>query len=221
MSNSVRLHRWQPTRLLHPWDSPGKNTGMGCHFLLQGMKMKSESEVAQSCLTFRYPVDCVAYQAPPSMGFSRQEYWSGLPFPSPGPCRYFWPNYYQHIFAFSTAFSLSLFLAVPWGLHNLSSPGLQQWKSPVLTTELPGNSLFQSNLCSMNLFFLTITFCYRFKISFSFPICLVYSISFQNFLLKKSFSSSSLSSMFSFSTIPITISFFPPVLSKRYGIFSL
>ena len=107
MSNSVRLHRWQPTRLLHPWDSPGKNSGVGCHFLLQGMKMKSESEVAQSCLTFRYPVDCVAYQAP-SMGFSRQEYWSGLPFPSPGPCRYFWPNYYQHIFAFPTAFSLSL-----------------------------------------------------------------------------------------------------------------
>ena len=48
MSNSVRPHRRQPTRLPCPWDSPGKNTGVGCHFLLQFMKVKSESEVAQS-----------------------------------------------------------------------------------------------------------------------------------------------------------------------------
>ena len=48
MSDSVRPHRWQPTRLPHPWDSPGKNTGVGCHFLLQCMEVKSESEVAQS-----------------------------------------------------------------------------------------------------------------------------------------------------------------------------
>ena len=58
MSDSVRPHRRQPTRLLCPWDSPGKNTGVGCHFLLQYMKMKSESEVAQSCLTIRNPMDC-------------------------------------------------------------------------------------------------------------------------------------------------------------------
>ena len=45
MSDSVRPHKWQPTRLPRPWDSPGKNTGVGCHFLLQGMKVKSESEV--------------------------------------------------------------------------------------------------------------------------------------------------------------------------------
>ena len=48
----------QPTRLPHPWDSPGKNTGVGCHFLLQCMKVKSESEVTQSCLTLRNPMDC-------------------------------------------------------------------------------------------------------------------------------------------------------------------
>ena len=42
----------------HPWDSPGKNTGVGCHFLLQCMKMKSESEIAQSCPTLRNPMDC-------------------------------------------------------------------------------------------------------------------------------------------------------------------
>ena len=57
MSDSVRLHRQQPTRLHHPWDSPGKNTGVGCHCLLQGMKGKSESEVAQSCPTLRDPMD--------------------------------------------------------------------------------------------------------------------------------------------------------------------
>ena len=132
MSNSVRPHRQQPTRLLSLWDSPGKNTGVGCHFLLQCMKVKSESEVSQSCLTPSDPTDCsppgssvhgifqarvlewgarafsdtycshvlkclslscvqlfvtpstVASQAPLSMEFSRQEYWNGLPFPSPG-----------------------------------------------------------------------------------------------------------------------------------------
>jgi len=58
MSNSVRPHRRQPIRLLRPWDSPGKNTGVGCHFLLQCMKVKSESEVAQLCLTLSDPMDC-------------------------------------------------------------------------------------------------------------------------------------------------------------------
>ena len=58
MSDSVRTCRWQPTRLPHPWDSPGKNTGVGCHFLLQCMKVESESEVAQSCSTLSGPMDC-------------------------------------------------------------------------------------------------------------------------------------------------------------------
>ena len=58
MSDSVRPHRRQPTRLPRPWDSPGKNTGVGCHLLLQCMKVKSESEVAQSCPTLSDPVDC-------------------------------------------------------------------------------------------------------------------------------------------------------------------
>ena len=58
MSDSVQPHRWQPTRLPHPWDSPGKNTGVDCHFLLQCMKVKSESEVAQSCPTLSDPMDC-------------------------------------------------------------------------------------------------------------------------------------------------------------------
>ena len=58
MSDSVESHSWQPTRLLRPWDSPSKNTGVGCHFLLQCMKVKSECEVAQSCPTLRNPMDC-------------------------------------------------------------------------------------------------------------------------------------------------------------------
>ena len=110
-----------------PWDSPGKNTGVGCHCLLQCMKVKSESEVAQSCPTPSDPMDCSlpgppvhgifpgkstgvgchcllpssaaakslqscptlcdprdgSPPGPPSLGFSRQEHWSGLPFPSP------------------------------------------------------------------------------------------------------------------------------------------
>ena len=69
-----------PWTVVHPWDSPGKNTGVGCHFLLQCMKVKSESEseVTQSCLTLSDPMDCS-----PPMGFSRQEYWSRVPLPSP------------------------------------------------------------------------------------------------------------------------------------------
>ena len=54
----MRPHRRQPTRLPRLWDSPGKNTGVGCHFLLQCMKVKSESEVAQSCPTLHDPMDC-------------------------------------------------------------------------------------------------------------------------------------------------------------------
>ena len=56
--NSVQPHRRQPTRLHRPWDSPGKNTGVGCHFLLQCMKVKSEREVAQLCATLHDPMDC-------------------------------------------------------------------------------------------------------------------------------------------------------------------
>ena len=58
MSDSVRPHRRQPTRLPCPWDSPGKNTGVSCHFLLQCMKVKTESEVDQSCPTLSDPMDC-------------------------------------------------------------------------------------------------------------------------------------------------------------------
>ena len=82
MSDSVRPHRWQPTRLPRPWDSPGKNTGVGCHFLLQCMKVKVKVKSLSRVRLLAIPWT-VARQAPPSMGFSRQEYWSGVPLPSP------------------------------------------------------------------------------------------------------------------------------------------
>ena len=64
MSDSARPHRWQPTRLPRPWGSPGKNSGVGCHFLLQYMKVKSESEVAQSCPTLRDPMQPTSLLCP-------------------------------------------------------------------------------------------------------------------------------------------------------------
>ena len=83
MSNSVRSQRQQPTRLPHPWDSPDKNTGVGCHFVLQCMKVKAKSLSRVRLLATPWTA---AHQAPPSMGFSRREYWSGVPLPSPVGC---------------------------------------------------------------------------------------------------------------------------------------
>ena len=68
-----------PPRLPRPWDSPGKNTGVGCHFLLQCMKVKVKLLSRVQLLVTPWTA---AYQAPLSMGFSRQEYWSGVPLPS-------------------------------------------------------------------------------------------------------------------------------------------
>ena len=64
MSDPQGPHGLQPTRLLCPWDFPGKNTGVGCHFLLQCMKVKRESEVAQSCPTLSDPMDRILPDSP-------------------------------------------------------------------------------------------------------------------------------------------------------------
>ena len=82
VSDSVQSHRRQLTRLPRPWDSPGKNTGVGCHFLLQCMKVKMKVKSLSRVHLFATPWTA-AYQALPSTGFSRQEYWSRLPLPSP------------------------------------------------------------------------------------------------------------------------------------------
>ena len=81
VSDSVRTQRLEPTRLPHPWASPGKNIGVGCHFLLQRMKVKSESEVVQSCPTLHDPMDC-SLPGSSVHGIFQQEYWSGVPLPA-------------------------------------------------------------------------------------------------------------------------------------------
>ena len=82
MSDSVRPHRQQATRLPCPWDSPGKNTGVGCHFLLQCMKLKVKGKLLSRAQTLSDPMDC-SLPGSSVHGFSRQEYWSGVPLPSP------------------------------------------------------------------------------------------------------------------------------------------
>ena len=78
----MRPHRWQLIRLPCPWDSPGKNTGVGCHFLLQCLKVKSESEVAQLCPTLSDPVDC-SLPGSSVHGIFQARVLEWLPFPSP------------------------------------------------------------------------------------------------------------------------------------------
>ena len=107
MSDSVRPHRRQPTRLPRPWDSPGKITGVGCHFLLQCMKV--QSEVAQWCLTLSDPMDC-SLPVSSIHGFSRQEYWSGVPFPNKAQTI---PSQIMSLLCFCL-FSLSLFSSSCW-----------------------------------------------------------------------------------------------------------
>ena len=87
MSDSVRPHRWQPTRLPRPWDSPGKNTGVGCHFLLRCMKVKSESEVAQSFLALSDPMDFSQPGTSSTHGIfqARVLEWSAIAFSSDQP----------------------------------------------------------------------------------------------------------------------------------------
>ena len=135
----MRPQRWQPTRLPHPWDSPGKNTGVGCHFLLQCMKLKSESEVAQLCPTLRDPMDCSLpgssihgiFQARVlewgAIAFSRM--WLVLSFSAQQPrasvllwlyALFLWLVSYYH--GFSITFLISLEIHVPlrlskWSFH--------------------------------------------------------------------------------------------------------
>ena len=78
----VQPHRRQPTRLPHPWNFPGKNTGVGCHSFSNAWKGKVKVK-SLSCVWLLATPWTADYQGPPTMGFSRQEYWSGVPLPSP------------------------------------------------------------------------------------------------------------------------------------------
>ena len=107
----VRPHRRQPTRLPHPWDFPGKNTGVGCHFLLQCMRVKNESEVAQLCQSLSDPVDC-SPPGSPIHGIFQVRVLEWVPLPSPNKHTNV-PNYVPlnsswYLYSVITLYSLQL-----------------------------------------------------------------------------------------------------------------
>ena len=136
MPDSVQPQRQQPTWLRRPRDSPGKNSGVGCHFLLQCMKAKSKSEIAQSCPTPSNPLEqtpwTAAHQAPLSMGLSRQEYWSGVPLPIHGIKRL--PTEWQKIFAshISDKVLVSRLYREPLKLNNKKTNPIQNGQTTLI-----------------------------------------------------------------------------------------
>ena len=136
MSESVQPHRRQPTRLPRPWDSPGKNTGVGCHFLLQCMQVKSQSEVAQLCPTLSDPMDCslpgssihgifqarvlewdaIAFSSHTSYALSIWAYKSGV--------REISSPVFEVLLKYSPIHS---FMYVPWLLSHYNNKGEQLW----------------------------------------------------------------------------------------------
>ena len=136
MSDSVRPHRRQPTRLPYPWDSLGKNTGVRCHLLLQCMKVKNESELTQSCPTLSDPMDC----RPPGSSIhgilqARVLEWGATAFSTrkPGMLQFMGSRTVGH----DGATSLSLFTFMHWR---------RNWQpTPVF---LPGESQGQGSLVS-------------------------------------------------------------------------
>ena len=132
----MQPHRRQPTRLLRSWDSPGKNTGVGCHFLLQRTKMKSESEVAQLCPTPSDPMDC-SLQGSSIHGIFRQEYWSGVSLPS----LTVWATRRQ-IFKYPDGIIFSHLILekiIGKGICKVEPKGMQFWKQSDLWTEERGS----------------------------------------------------------------------------------
>ena len=127
---TLRPHRQQPARLPRPWDSPGKNTGVGCHFLLQCRKVKSESEVAQSCPTFSDPMDCSPPGSFSSVAQSCPALCNPMNCSTPGlPVHHQLPEFTQiHVHRVSDAIQPS---------HPLSSP------SPPAPNPSQHQSLFQ------------------------------------------------------------------------------
>ena len=116
----MRPHRRQPSRLPRPWDSPGKNTGVGCHFLLQCMKVKSESEVAQSCPTLSNPKDCsLSGSSVHGIFQARVLEWGAIAFSGYRPelCSYF--------IIMKPSWAISLFQALLLLLCSLASDFLQ------------------------------------------------------------------------------------------------
>ena len=114
--DSVLPHRRQPTRLPRPWNSPGKNTGVGCHFLLQCMKVKSEREVAQSCPTLSDPMDCSLPGSSIHEIFqARVLEWSAIAFSEGGVYQYS-----NHSLEFLLHSATNLLCACPQGISLLN-----------------------------------------------------------------------------------------------------
>ena len=143
MSDSVWPHRRQPTRLPRPWGSPGKNTGVGCHFLLQCMKIKSESEVPQSCPTLSDPWTA-AHQALRPWDFPGKS--TGV------ECHCLLPAYLRLLIFLpailkETVYLIFFILAMLHGLWDLSAPTKDWIRAMVVTAWnsnhwVPGNSLY-------------------------------------------------------------------------------
>ena len=135
MSDSVRPHRRQPTRLPRPWDSPGKNTGVGCHFLLQCMKVKSESEVTQSCSILCDPMDSsLSGSSVHGIFQARVLEWGAIAFSIPSAGLY--------IFSLSTDALVLLFLFFSY--LSFSPP------YPVPHLKIPQSSINRSNGITVN-----------------------------------------------------------------------
>ena len=123
MSDSVQPHRRQPTRLPCPWDSPGKNTGVGCHSLLQCMKVKSESEVTQSSLTLSYPMDCSPSGSSAHGIFqARVLEWTILVMLKSPTINIFHPPLHPHIFSFTAKILVFAHYLLFLKSHSFSNP---------------------------------------------------------------------------------------------------
>ena len=142
----MRPHRRQPTRLPRPWDSPGKNTGVGCHFLLQRVKVKSESEVAQSCPTLSDPMDSsLPGSSVHGTCQARGLEWGAIAFsvppghlPQKVSCFFHDPTDVSTLISGSSGFSKSSLNIWKFSAQVLFKPSLEQWHpTPVL---LPGKS---------------------------------------------------------------------------------
>ena len=141
----MRPHRRQPNRLPHPWDSPGKNTGVGCHFRPQCMKMKSESEATQLCPTLSDPMDC-SLPGSSVHGSFQARVLSGLPLPSPEEIASLYHSIvFLYFFAF---FPEESFLFLIRDIPAFKNQRRQWRPTPVL---LPGKSHGQRSLVGCNL----------------------------------------------------------------------
>ena len=137
----MQPHRRQLTRLHRPWDSPGKNTGVGCHFLLQCMKVKSESEFAPSCPTLCDPTDC----SPPDSFVhgifqARVLEWGAIAFSDSGPgwCSNTQAHFWKELIKTSLSQSISLTLASHlYPYHFLSSQHSKAWIFPNFVVYFP------------------------------------------------------------------------------------